>query len=104
MAKRSQLPQLDEHMFPRMPFKLKDVPLENANSERLDVCKKCQGDGEICTAKKETTKTSGAIHREEATIRKDEVKKYQRGFWRVACEPCGQCAGSGYVKVGGINE
>lgn len=93
------LPRLDETMFPKAAFKLKEIPLENGKGELLRYCAGCGGEGEICKATKTHTKVSGVEKVETIAIKKAQAAHHRKQHWTVTVVVCSVCGGAGVAKA-----
>ena len=89
--------------LPKVPMKLKDVPVENHLGEKLERCLPCDGSGQVGMAKrKEFSAASGKFEVvEEKRVHGNNAPKGKGYFgWEVNLGECAACKGAGVVKSG----
>jgi hypothetical protein len=81
-----------------VPLKFKEVSLENGAGNPLCLCRRCEGDGRICTAEKRSIDKHGSTVFETL---KEFAGKYrrqrERSGWVVKSDTCPDCKGAGLI-------
>lgn len=86
---------LPADLYPPCPFKLKNVPLENGDGQKLLQCTTCAGCGEMADVERKTTGTVGQQVTETGRMPAAKAQRIQKQGWTIAKSTCPDCGGAG---------